>query len=494
MRPGPDDEGVDAQAGFTIIEMVVALTLMASVLLSLAFALYGAMGGLVASRQRSAFVEIANAEMENLRALSYESVGVASNDTAATYDPGPTFQGRDAVIVDSGAPAAVSTVTTSPVLGITLPYRVRRWVTWTDTSGGTAHQLKRINVEVEWTENGRSIRKFMLTSLLYPGGGQGLVSDNQPPVAVIADPTCGDSDGDGVEEGEEEDGGACVNAPLGTTFSFDGSGSSDPDAGDSVVTYSWNFGDGFTGSGSTVSHAYATPGNYTVTLTVIDSRGRASSPATRDIGVGSLENSPPTASFDFGPSTGTAPVTATFTSTSTDNEGAISTWAWDWGDGTAQGNTEQATHVFESAGTFTVTLTVTDSGGLTSSTSKTIVVDPLNCDTTAGSFMNAWNGAATPSNDIKVKSNNEPSNTSFSFTATTNAACTAVTARLPFNGDIMVVTLGLQSDVNGTKTWTGNGGLRNKDRFNLGIQQNATMTATSSTATDVLTYAYNVHK
>lgn len=339
-----DDEVGASQAGFTLIEMIVALTLMAGVMLTMAFALFGAMNGLVASRQRSAFVEIANGEMEILRALSYEKVGVASGDTGATYEPGPRYQGRGAVIVDSGAPAAVSTVTSSPVNGISFPYYVRRWVTWTDTFGGTARQFKRLNVEVQWTENKRSTRKLMLTSVLYPGGGQGLSSTNQAPVAVFAAPSP-------------------ANGPPGTSFSFDGTGSTDPDAGDSVATYSWNFGDGFTASGSTVDHVYAAAGTYAVTLTVVDSRGKASAPVSRNVGVGSLTNAPPVASFTFGPASGTAPVTATFTSTSTDGEGPIATWSWNWGDGTAGGTTSQATHVFQSAGTFTVTLTVTDSGG-----------------------------------------------------------------------------------------------------------------------------------
>ncbi len=43
----------DAEAGFTLIEMVVGLNLMAGVLLSMAFVLFGAMNGLVTTRQRS---------------------------------------------------------------------------------------------------------------------------------------------------------------------------------------------------------------------------------------------------------------------------------------------------------------------------------------------------------------------------------------------------------------------------------------------------------
>src|SRR5208337_3537791 len=38
------------------------------------------------------------------------------------------------------------------------------------------------------------------------------------------------------------------------------------------ITYSWNFGDGATGSGVNPVHAYASTGTYTVSLTVYDNR------------------------------------------------------------------------------------------------------------------------------------------------------------------------------------------------------------------------------
>jgi PKD repeat protein len=49
-----------------------------------------------------------------------------------------------------------------------------------------------------------------------------------------------------------------------------GAGSSDPD--DDALTYAWSFGDGSGGTSPAVTHAYATPGTFTVRLIVTDIR------------------------------------------------------------------------------------------------------------------------------------------------------------------------------------------------------------------------------
>jgi surface protein len=59
--------------------------------------------------------------------------------------------------------------------------------------------------------------------------------------------------------------------PETLSVDFDASASSDP--GGFIASYSWDFGDGTTGSGPNVSHQYSSEGQYRVTLTVTNDRG-----------------------------------------------------------------------------------------------------------------------------------------------------------------------------------------------------------------------------
>jgi PKD repeat protein len=65
---------------------------------------------------------------------------------------------------------------------------------------------------------------------------------------------------------------------AGHTMFFDGGGSTTSGTA-TIVSYQWAFGDGTTGTGQTINHAYAALGTYSVRLTVTDSLGRVGTSA-----------------------------------------------------------------------------------------------------------------------------------------------------------------------------------------------------------------------
>jgi PKD repeat protein len=145
---------------------------------------------------------------------------------------------------------------------------------------------------------------------------------------------------------------------LGGSVAFDGTTSQDPD-GDPIVAYTWTFGDGATATGATTTHAFASLGTQSVTLTVDDGYGATN---THTSFVNVVAQTPPTPSFTFAP---TAPQTGqgiTFTSTATPGAVPITGYLWDLdGDGAyddAAGPTAQWT--FTTPGTHTVRLKIMD--------------------------------------------------------------------------------------------------------------------------------------
>lgn len=130
--------------------------------------------------------------------------------------------------------------------------------------------------------------------------------------------------------------------------------STDPDGDE--LTFTWDFGDGSDlSSEENPTHIYTTNNTFTVTLTVNDGKTSNSTSKVINVGVQLSSNIPPIANFSFT----TENLTVYFTDESVDEDNNITEWLWDFGDGNT--STEaNPTYVYSAAGTYNVTLTVTD--------------------------------------------------------------------------------------------------------------------------------------
>src|SRR6266568_217751 len=142
---------------------------------------------------------------------------------------------------------------------------------------------------------------------------------------------------------------------TGQTISFTGSVS----GGSPPYSYSWSFGDGSTGMGSSPQHTYSSTGTLTVALTVKDNGSPQQTTTSQQSLTVSGAPPPLTASFAYSPSSTQAGEPVTFTASASGGTSPF-TFSWSFGDGST-GTGSPATHTYSSAGSYTTTLTVKDS-------------------------------------------------------------------------------------------------------------------------------------
>lgn len=156
------------------------------------------------------------------------------------------------------------------------------------------------------------------------------------------------------------------------------------ESGGTIETWLWDFGDGQTSSEQNPSHAYSSPGTYSVSLTVTGPEG-SDTEIKEDFIV--VNESVPIARFTADTTRGMRPFEVQFTD---ESEGAVSSWLWKFGDGNTSED-QHPRHTYISSDTFSVSLIVSGPGGIDSTTAidYIYVLEPppvasFSADTTIG--------------------------------------------------------------------------------------------------------------
>ncbi len=178
------------EGGFTIIELVVAMAILALVMAPMARVFWSAMRTAGVASHRTDGSSIASREIEGMRAVPYGQVGFYADQTGATS----TFEGYTTVSLGSTSPASGSVpqiqpqtpdpsaassfvpdpdpANAGPIVQGNVSYAVQRYVVWVDAQDASSTYIKaykRLTVTVSWSDlaGAHNVRQ---DSLLYPGG------------------------------------------------------------------------------------------------------------------------------------------------------------------------------------------------------------------------------------------------------------------------------------------------------------------------------------
>lgn len=133
------------------------------------------------------------------------------------------------------------------------------------------------------------------------------------------------------------------------------------------ISWTWNFGDATSGTLEDPAHLYGSPGTYNVTLTAGNSAG-CSVAVTHPV----LVNIVPVAGY-----TSTSVCVGQSTSFTDQTTGTPTSWNWNFGDATPNGNTQNPSHTYALAGSYTSTLIVASGSGCSDTITQTVVVNPI---------------------------------------------------------------------------------------------------------------------
>jgi PKD repeat protein/outer membrane protein W len=156
---------------------------------------------------------------------------------------------------------------------------------------------------------------------------------------------------------------------TGTPIMF--TGSVNPDA-TLPVAGSWDFGDGGTGSGLSASHSFSSAGSFDVAFTATNGMGKGRDVRTCPVTVKPACEAAEIVSMSASQMNPDTETSVRFSSSVSGSSPV--TYSWDFGDGSSSTEANPS-HTFKTAGSYTVTLSVTNCGGTVTRT-ITVDVDP----------------------------------------------------------------------------------------------------------------------
>lgn len=177
----------------------------------------------------------------------------------------------------------------------------------------------------------------------------------------------------------------------------------------SPTSWVWSFGDGGSSTEQSPSHVYLTSGKYTVTMTATNSGG--SNTVTKEAYVTVTdEAAAPAASFVATTTSGTTPLTIRFVDTSTNGP---TSWVWTFGDGYSD-IVQNPTHTYSEEGSFTVTMTASNTAGSSTATKIDYITSIL--DEPIASFRaDVTSGIAPLAVQFNDTSENAPTSWTWNF-------------------------------------------------------------------------------
>ncbi|HRS58448.1 MAG TPA: PKD domain-containing protein, partial [Bacteroidia bacterium] len=185
----------------------------------------------------------------------------------------------------------------------------------------------------------------------------------------------------------------------------------------SISAWNWNFGDGGTSTTQNPTHSYTSAGTYTVKLIVTTDNGCQDS-VSKSVTVY------PQSAADFSINDDKQCLSGnsfSFTDNSTVSSGSITGWSWSFGDGNVS-SSQNPTHSYSAAGTYSVKLMVTTDKGCIDSVIKNVVVYP---QSTAGFNINddkqCLSGNSFSFTDISTVSSGSITNWNWTFGDGSNA-------------------------------------------------------------------------